>query len=193
VVREAYAGTVLQRVAYSFLQLSLAATTIAAAISLFGTNPLNWASRPAGFYGGGVIPERTGEMYAGAAPGYLVGAVAAILIGAACFRFIAPRSRDVGFAASRRYRRTLRERDGIRLLLARGGLRVGIVVVALILVGLAAIALVNLTGVEEGWSAEAGIYLALVLPLIGLAATACLWPFGSQLVYMDRQGLITRG
>ncbi len=165
VVREGLVGSALQRAAHVTMTLAALVTVLAVLAAFFGA--LEWGSKTSGFLETRALPGA----------GYIVLALLIVILNPMLFRVIVPRRRDVGMQAVRRYRRTLRERDGIHLLLAPG-----------------AIAWVNIGSLgDEGFDVQVGIYVCTVLPIVGLIATICLWPFRSERVYMDRQGVITRG
>lgn len=182
VVREGIVATGVQRVAYAVAAICGLAAFVVTVLA-FGSGGLAWATRESGFL-----------EIAGPAPGYVGGVLLIVVLNAFLLRRLVPRRRDVGAAVLRRYRRTLRERDGIRFLLVPGGLRAGIVIISLLWIGIGGIALYNLAQVgDNGWEAGTGLYLSMVIPVIGLISTACVWPFAAETVYMDRQGVITRG
>ena len=183
VVREAIVASPLQRVAQ--VTMGICGGLVAIVVFMgFGVDGLEWGHR-----GGSFLIE-----IARPAPGYLIGAFLILFLNPAFFRRVAPRRRDAGMAEVRSYRRTLRTRDGIRLLLAPGGLRAGVVVLSLLWIGIGAIAWYNFGNLgDEGFDVATGMYAAMAIPVAGLIATACMWPIKPEVVYMDRKGAITRG
>lgn len=184
VVREGLAGTLLQRVAVTVSALLAALLVCATVLGMGATSGIVWATR------------RSGALTEVAHPAilYAFGTVLAIVLLSAFFRNLAPKRADVGMKALRHYRRTLRERDGIRVLLQPGGVRTGVVVVCLLWLGLAGIAWYNLGDLrDQGADIAFGMWVSIVVPLIALVPTIALWPFGAERVFMDRQGVITRG
>lgn len=183
-VTEGLVGTLVQRIAMPSVSLLGLAALVATVMGMGATSGWVWATR------------RTGALIEVAHPalGYGIGAVLAIILAAAFFRILNPKPRDVGMKAARRYRRTLRERDGIRLLLRPGGVRSGVVVMTLLWLGLIGLAWMNLSDLrDEGATIEFGMWLAILIPAVGLVPTIAMWPFRAERVFMDRQGNITRG
>lgn len=184
VVQEGLAGTLVQRIAQPMVSLIALAVFLITVLGMGTTSGWVWATRQSG-----IMIE-----VAHPAIAYAIGAVLAVLLPALFFKILVPHRRDVGMKAVRRYRRTVRERDGIRLLLKPGGLRAGVVVISLLWLGLAALAWFNLGSLrDEGATIEFGMWLAIALPLVGLVPTVVMWPFSGERVFMDRQGAITRG
>jgi hypothetical protein len=180
VVREGIVATGLQRFAYVAASVLGLAALIASFLGIAKVGGLEWGTSDLG--------------YALPAPGYVVGVFIIVILNLIVFRLLVPRRRDVGMAAVRSFRRTLRERDGIRMLLNPNGLRAGIVILALLWIGHAGMAFNNLGNVEdEGFDAALGLYVCLVIPILAVIAVACVWPVKPEVVYMDRDGLITRG
>jgi hypothetical protein len=185
VVREGLVASPLMRVGYKTMGIVAALTLIVTVLAFVDAFGLRWGSRQAG----GFL-----TVVANPAPGYLVGIFVIVILSSLFFRMLTPRRRDVGMAALWSFRRTLRKRDGIRLLLAPGSLRPGIVVLSLLWIGMAAMAINNLGSLgDEGFDLGFGMYASVVLPIIGVIAAVCVWPAGAETVYMDRQGVITRG
>lgn len=180
IVREGIVGTGLQRFAYLAASLAGIAALFAVFLGIPHVGGLEWGTRPDGF----ALP----------APLYVVGMIIVIILNPLVFRMVHPRQRDVGRAAVRSYRRTLRQRDGIRLLLNPSGLKAGIVIEALLWVGLGALAYYNLGNLQDqGFDVAVGLYACLAIPIVGVIGAACLWPVSPDIVYMDRAGVITRG
>ena len=183
IVREAIVATGLQRAAIVVVAICGGVAAIVTFLG-FGVSGMEWGTRPSGFLTEVARP----------APGYVLGAFLILILNPLLVRRVGPRRRDVGMPAVRGYRKTLRERDGIRMLLAPSGLRTGVVILSLLWIGIGAIALYNLGNVaDQGFDVATGLTISTVVPIVGLVATVCLWPFASQVVYMDRQGVITRG
>jgi len=180
VVREGIVATGLQRFGYIAALIASVAAIIATFLGIAKVGGLEWGSSSIG--------------YALPAPGYVVGLFIILILNPIVFRVLTPRRRDVGMAPVRSYRRTLRQRDGIRLLLNPSGLRAGIAILALLWIGLAGMAFYNLGNVkDEGFDVSLGLYACLVIPILAVIAVACVWPVNPEIVYMDREGLITRG
>ena len=184
VVREGVVATGVQHVGYTGASIVAILTLLVTIFGLGDVFGLRWGSRPVGF-----LTE-----IAKPAPGYIVGIVIVLILNASFFRLMAPRRRDVGMSAVRSYRRTLRTRDGIRLLLSPSGLRAGVVTVSLLWIGMGAMALFDF-GIlgDDGFDTGTGLYASIVLPILGVIATACLWPMSTETVSMDRRGVIIRG
>ena len=183
VVREGIVASPLQRFAIVAAALCAVAALLVVVLG-FGTGGLAWGSRGEGFV----------KTIAHPAPGYVVGVFLIILLNAAFFRRLAPRRRDIGMAALRKYRRNLRERDGIRFLMAPGGVRPGVVIMSLLWIGIGGIAWYNVGSLgDEGLDLGVGLYLSMMIPVAGVIANVCLWPFRPEIAYMDAQGVITRG
>ena len=180
IVREGIVATGLQRFGYVAASVLGLAAVIVSFLGIAKVGGLEWGS--------------SGLGYALPAPGFVVGVIIIVILNPIVFRILTPRRRDVGMAAARSFRRTLRERDGIRLLLNPSGLKAGIVIVALLWIGLAGMAFYNLGNVkDEGFDPAVGLYACLVIPILAVIAVACVWPVGPEIVYMDREGVITRG
>lgn len=180
VVREGIVATGLQRFGYVAALIASVAAIIATFLGIAKVGGLEWGSSSIG--------------YALPAPGYVVGLFIILILNPIVFRVLTPRRRDVGMAPVRSYRRTLRQRDGIRLLLNPSGLRAGIAILALLWIGLAGMAFYNLGNIkDEGFDVALGLYACLVIPILAVIAVACVWPVNPEIVYMDREGLITRG
>jgi hypothetical protein len=183
VAREGLVAAGRQRFAYTALAICSVLGVLVTFMG-FGTFGLEWGKQ-----GGGLITT-----IARPAPGYIVGIFLIIALNPVFFRLVAPRRADVGMAAFRRYRRTLRERDGIRLLLNPGSLRAGVIVLSLVWIGIGAMPIYNLGSLrDQGFDVAVGLYAAMAVPILGLITTLAMWPGGAEIVYMDRQGVITRG
>ena len=80
------------------------------------------------------------------------------------------------------------------MLFATGGFRLGLVLIAAIGVGLSVVAGINLATMgDDGFDPTLGVSLAIVLPFVSLIGAIGLWPFGSDVVPMDRLGPVTTG
>lgn len=196
-VREAIAMTSRQHYSYWMGVRPVAIFTfLLTVLGTVGVPGLVWAGRPARWIPSdtSVLGEWSATMTARPALVYVVASLLVLLLATGLLREVRPRYRDVGGAAYRSFRRTLRQRDGIRSLMAPGGVRIAVVLLVALWVCLAGIAIWNqgdLAG--QGYDLSFGIVLAIALPVIGAVGTALLWPVGSESVYMDRQGVITRG
>jgi hypothetical protein len=93
----------------------------------------------------------------------------------------------------RAYRRTLREDEGIRLLLAAAWLRTGVVVLSVLWAVLGVIAVSELNRLDDaGHEIGGALYAGLVLVAVGLASAIAVWPWKAESLYMDRIGGIIR-
>ena len=109
-------------------------------------------------------------------------------------RALVPRARDVGTAAKRGYRRRLRDEYGIPVLYLRRGIRGSLIAVSLLLIGLGAGVLWQMSNLrDDGYDLKFGIYLAGILVVVALVGALLIWPARSaEIVLMDKEGNIQR-
>ncbi|MBI5156439.1 MAG: zinc ribbon domain-containing protein [Acidimicrobiia bacterium] len=182
-VRQGLVATRVMRLGHAVKMLTAIALLVAWFLGGMGVSALRWGTRAEG-----IVETRA---FAGA--GYVLVMLLVYVLSAGSVRRLAPRRKDVGLPTFRRYRRTLRERDGIRLLMSPRGLRPMIAVAAVLWLVLAWLAWTNTGTLEdEGFTLELGIYLSALAPLVGFIATLCVWPVGAESVGMDPQGNIVR-
>jgi hypothetical protein len=164
-----------------YLQLLvIEATLFVAVLGWMGVRALGWGERSSGFFLEVARP----------APIFVIGAFVLLIAWTIGVRRLVPRVHDAGSRAVRRFRRALRERYGIGLLLARRGMVPGIVTTALVWGLLEASAVYNYVGASgNGWEVRPGIYAALTLPVVGVLAALLAWPSSAnRVVRMDSKG-----
>jgi hypothetical protein len=160
---------------------------------MMGVHPLDWAERSSG---------RLVE-WARPSPLFFVGFVIVGIVMAVSVSRLVPRVGDLGLArvgrsAATRYRQVLRDQRralnkerGISLLLRRRGLVAGLIILAVLWLGLEASAVFNLRFFNDdgGWVIRPGLYAALVVPALGaLGALLTLPAPNRRTVRMDSLG-----
>jgi hypothetical protein len=189
-VREAIGATVVQTVAVVAHAVTATLVFLIALVGSFGAEPLRWASLQAG----AVADLQAGAVGEAVPPSrpYLAVASLIVVLASLFVRVLHPNPGDSGMSR-RAYRRTLREDEGIRLLLAAAWLRTGVVVLSVLWAVLGVIAVSELNRLDDaGHEIGGALYAGLVLVAVGLASAIAVWPWKAESLYMDRIGGIIR-
>lgn len=180
-VREGFFPTPLQAFGFYTHLAVVEAMLVVIVLSWVGVRALDWGQRTSGIFLEVARP----------APVFVVGTFALILAWTLGVRRLVPRIRDVGSREVRQFRRTLKEKHGTGLLLARRGLVAGVVIAVVIWGLLELSAVYNYTQAgEEGWEIKLGLYLAIVLPAMGMLSALLVLGRGLRPVRMDSKGTI---
>lgn len=184
-VREGIVGSARMKFGEVLTGLAVGAMLFTSVLAFGEAETFVWAERSVGF----------GVELALPAPGYLVGAIVAAVLGGIAIRPLAPRARDVGRSAKRRYRRRLREEFGLRYVYVRRGMRGFLIAQIIVVICVGAIVVYNFNTIsgDTAWEPAAGIYIALGLTAGALLGALLMWPSPSaEIVLMDHQGNIGR-
>jgi hypothetical protein len=180
-VREGFFPTPLQAFGFYAHLAVVEVMLVVIVLSWVGVRAVDWGQRTSGIFLEVARP----------APVFVAGTFALILAWTLGVRRLVPRVRDVGSREVRQFRRTLKERHGTGLLLARRGLVTGVVIAVVIwgLLELSAVYNYSRAG-DEGWEIKLGLYLAMMLPAIGALSALLVLGRGRRTVRMDSKGTI---